>query len=81
MKQTPTQALLLEEDLFGSFDKVQGLIPEALHPTIKTFIHANSGWNKEAAALAQCEWELVKPLFDGLKKENSSISAKHTRIL
>jgi S-DNA-T family DNA segregation ATPase FtsK/SpoIIIE len=73
VKQTPSQALLLEEDLLGSFNKVQDIIPEALHPTIKTFIHADSGWNKEAAELAGCEWELVKPLFDGLKREQFNL--------
>lgn len=73
VKQTPSQALLLEEDLLGSFNKVQDIIPEALHPTIKTFIQADSGWNKEAAELAGCEWELVKPLFDGLKREQFNL--------
>jgi S-DNA-T family DNA segregation ATPase FtsK/SpoIIIE len=73
VKQTPSQALLLEEDLLGSFSKVQDIIPEALHPTIKTFIQADSGWNKEAAELARCEWESVKPLFDGLKREQFNL--------
>ena len=73
VKQTPSQALLLEEDLLGSFNKVQDIIPEVLHPTIKTFIQADSGWNKEAAELAGCEWELVKPLFDGLKREQFNL--------
>jgi S-DNA-T family DNA segregation ATPase FtsK/SpoIIIE len=73
VKQTPTQALLLEEDLITSFNKVRDDIPEALHPVITTFIQADSGWNKEAAKLAECEWELVKPLFDGLKKEQFNL--------
>ena len=73
VKQTPSQALLLEEDLLGSFSKVQDIIPEAIHPTIKTFIQADSGWNKEAAELAGCEWESVKPLFDGLKREQFNL--------
>ncbi len=73
VKQTPAQALLLEEDLTTSFNKVQDAIPEILHPIIKTFIQADSGWNKEAANLAECEWELVKPLFDGLKKEQFNL--------
>jgi S-DNA-T family DNA segregation ATPase FtsK/SpoIIIE len=73
VKQTPTQALLLEDDLAGSFEKVKDAIPDELHPTIKAFIAADSGWNKEAADLAQCEWEMVKPLFDGLKKEKFNL--------
>jgi S-DNA-T family DNA segregation ATPase FtsK/SpoIIIE len=73
VKQTPSQALLLEEDLLAAFTKVQDVIPGVLHPTIKTFIRADSGWNKEATDLAECEWELVRPLFDGLKKEQFNL--------
>lgn len=69
VKQTPAQSLLLEDDLIAAFAKVTDAIPAQIHPTIKTFISANSGWNKQAADLAQCEWEAVKPLFDGLKRE------------
>lgn len=69
MKQTPTQALLLEDDLSAAFGHVRDAIPAEIHPVIEAYIHANSGWNEEAAALAQCEWELIKPLFDGLKRE------------
>lgn len=73
VKQTPTQALLLEDDLVKSFEKVKDVIQDELHPTIKAFISADIGWNKEAAELAQCEWEMVKPLFDGLKKERFNL--------
>lgn len=73
LKQTPTQALLLEDDLVAAFEKVKDAIPAAIHPTIEAFIHANSGWNNEAADLAQCEWEWIKPLFDGLKKEKFNL--------
>ncbi len=78
VKQTPTQSLLLEEDLVNAFEKVKDVIPEELHPTINSFVHANSGWNMEAADLAQCEWEIVKPLFDGLKRERFNLG-KATR--
>lgn len=73
VKQTPNQTLLLEDDLVLAFDKVKDSIPESLHPTITAFIHTGSGWNQEAAALAECEWELIKPLFDGLKKERFNL--------
>ena len=56
-----------------AFDHVRDAIPAELHPVIEAYIHANSGWNDEAAALAQCEWELVKPLFDGLKREEFNL--------
>jgi len=73
VKQTPTQALLLEDDLAVSFVKVKDSIPDAIHPTVEAFIAAESGWNQHAAALAQCEWDGVKPLFDGLKKEKFNL--------
>ena len=73
VKQTPAQALLLEDDLVAAFEKVKDAIPDGIHPTINIFIRANSGWNKEAADLAVCEWELVKPLFDGLRKEKFNL--------
>jgi S-DNA-T family DNA segregation ATPase FtsK/SpoIIIE len=73
VKQTPTQTLLLEDDLMAAFEKVKDSIPESIHSNVIAFIHAGSGWNQEAADLAQCEWELVKPLFDGLKKEKFNL--------
>jgi DNA segregation ATPase FtsK/SpoIIIE, S-DNA-T family len=73
VKQTPTQALLLEDDLRGAFEKVKDAIPDQFHPTIEKFIRANSGWNAEASALARCEWEFVQPLFDGLKREKFNL--------
>ncbi|MHA3771867.1 FtsK/SpoIIIE domain-containing protein [Verrucomicrobiota bacterium sgz303538] len=73
VKQTPTQALLLEDDLTVAFDRVKDSIPEPLHPVVHTFIRAGSGWNKSAADLADCEWELVKPLFDGLRREKFNL--------
>ena len=73
VKQTPNQTLLLEDELVTAFDKVKDSVPDTLHPVITTFIHVGSGWNAEAGALAECEWELIKPLFDGLKKEKFNI--------
>jgi S-DNA-T family DNA segregation ATPase FtsK/SpoIIIE len=73
LKQTPAQVLLFEEDLQKTFDQVKDAIPQELHSTILVYIGANSGWNDQAAALAECEWELVKPLFDGLKREKFNL--------
>lgn len=73
VKQTPTQALLLEDDLIASFEKVKDAIPNELHPIVTSFISAEPGWNQEADALAHCEWEMVKPLFDGLKREKFNL--------
>jgi S-DNA-T family DNA segregation ATPase FtsK/SpoIIIE len=73
LKRTPSQTLLLEDDLQKAFEHVKDAIPQELHPTIGAYIAANSGWNEQAAALAQCEWELIKPLFDGLKREKFNL--------
>lgn len=69
VKQTPTQSLLTEDDLTTAFSKVRDSMPEALHGKVEAFIHAAPGWSAEALALAENEWELIKPLFDGMKKE------------
>lgn len=73
VKQTPTQSLLDEDTLSAAFEKVREDIPAALHATVETFIAAPSGWHDSAAEIAQCEWEQVKPLFDGLKKEKFNL--------
>jgi S-DNA-T family DNA segregation ATPase FtsK/SpoIIIE len=77
VKQTPTQALLVAEDLQDAFDRTKSDIPQDCHVAIAAFIGAPSGWNQEAAALAECDWESVKPLFDGLKREKFNL-AKET---
>jgi S-DNA-T family DNA segregation ATPase FtsK/SpoIIIE len=74
LKQTPSQLLLGEEELIGAFDKTRDNIPVELHPAIEAFIHAPSGWNDTSVGLAQCEWELVRPLFDGVKKEKFNLA-------
>lgn len=73
IKQTPTQTLLTEDDLREAFEKVKDDIPESIHPQIKSFIDADSGWNNAATSLAHCEWEWTKPLFDGLKREKFNL--------
>lgn len=78
LKQTPNQSLLLVEDLERAFEKVKGQIPEELHPVISAFIYCKSGWTQEVVRLANCEWEVIKPLFDGLKRERFNLG-KATR--
>lgn len=73
LKQTPSQLLLSEDELMASFEKVKEAIPEAKHPTVLAFIHAPTGWNEQAAELSECEYEQVKPLFDGLKREHFNL--------
>ena len=79
-KQTPSQILLNEEDLAKSFEKVRDDIGEHLHPIIERFIAAPSGWNLESAALADCEWEDVRPLFDGLRRVKLNLGEETTKF-
>ena len=74
LKQTPSQLYLGEDELNGSFEKAKDSIPEGHHPIIQAFIHAPSGWNDQAVRLSECEWEEVKPLFDGVKRERFNLA-------
>jgi S-DNA-T family DNA segregation ATPase FtsK/SpoIIIE len=76
LKQTPSQLLLGEEDLDIAFSKVVDAIPAGLHPRIKSFIHAPNGWNDAAVSLAECEWEQIRPLFDGVKREKFNLASE-----
>ena len=73
LKQTPSQILLSEEDLRASFERTKDSIPEALHRVVSEFLCAPSGWNSAAAKLAECEWEHIKPLFDGMRREKFNL--------
>lgn len=69
VKQSPTLSLLDEETLQTAYANVKDSIPAEVHSIIEDFIISASGWNHSAAALSEFEWELIKPLFDGLKRE------------
>lgn len=68
-KQTPSNQPLSADDLTSSFEKVKDVIPDDHHAVVLSFIAAPSKWNAEAEALSNIDWELIKPLFDGLKPE------------
>lgn len=73
LKQTSSQLLLSEEDLRNAFEKVAHQIPNACHPALEAFIEAPSGWNAQAEALAEHDWEQIKPIFDGLQREKFNL--------
>ena len=73
-KYTPNQTLLNEDDLQNAFNRAKNVIPEDYHSLIAAFISAPTGWNKQAHALAECQWEIVgQPFFQGLKPEKKGI--------
>ena len=73
LKQRPTQLFLTEDELISAFNRVRDSIPDVHHQVIEEFILAPSGWNFQAARLAECEWEEIKPLFDGLQREKFNL--------
>ncbi|MCL4201240.1 MAG: hypothetical protein KJ000_02015 [Pirellulaceae bacterium] len=80
LKQTPSQLLLGEDELETAFAKAIDAIPVGLHPTIESFIHSPSGWNAASSALAECEWEQIRPLFDGVKREKFNLARETIRF-
>lgn len=72
-KYAPNNQLLSADELIESFEKVKDDIPEEHHETIRAFIAAPSKWNPQAEALARIDWETIKPLFDGLKRERFNL--------
>jgi S-DNA-T family DNA segregation ATPase FtsK/SpoIIIE len=72
-KQTPTGVILGADELRTAFDRVRDDIPEGCHTQVADFIAAPAGWTPESAALAECDWEDVKPLFDGLRREKFNL--------
>lgn len=80
LKETSTQLVLNEDELRTAFGKTRDAIPEAHHPVIERFIASHPGWNDAAAALAECDWEQIKPLFEGLAREKFNIGSETKRF-
>ncbi len=72
-KQSPAGTVLGEDELVAAFARVADDIPEHYHPLVRDFIAAPGGWTPASARLAECDWEGIKPLFDGLKREKFNL--------
>ncbi len=70
----------MEEELRSAFFKSRDAIPNVHHPIIERFIAAHPGWNQAAAELAECDWEQIKPLFEGLVREKFNIGIETKRF-
>lgn len=79
-KKNPKDQTLSSDELTASFAKVRDDIPEELHPRIEAFIAAPPKWNPEAEALAQVDWEVIAPLFDGLAREAFNLGRETLRF-
>ncbi len=72
-KQTPSGAVLTEDELRAAFERVKDDIPEECHEVVRNFIAAPGGWTEASARLAESDWEDIKPLFDGLRRERFNL--------
>ena len=80
LKETQNQIMLNEDDLVAAFEKVRDAIPETAHPAVCEFIAAPPGWNDKSRQLAECEWDHVKPLFEGLVREKLNLGGETIRF-
>ena len=72
-KKNPKDQTLSSDEISISFNKVRDQIPTEIHPQIEAFIVAPPKWNAEAEALANIEWEIIAPIFDGLQRETFNL--------
>ncbi len=79
-KKNPKDQTLSADDLGASFAKVRNDIPVELHSRIEAFIAAPPKWNPEAEAIAQIDWEVIAPLFDGLAREAFNLGRETLRF-
>lgn len=73
-KRKPDGTLLSDEDLRAAYAHVRDDIPDEEHPIIEAFLNADAGWTTASVALSEREWEDIKPLFDGLKREKFNLA-------
>ncbi|HET9898959.1 MAG TPA: FtsK/SpoIIIE domain-containing protein [Streptosporangiaceae bacterium] len=79
-KQTPSGTALTSHDLNSAFDDVREDIPDKHHQAVRAFIDAPGGWTDASAALAQCDWEDIKPLFDGFNRKKFNLGEETLRF-
>ncbi|MFG2078700.1 FtsK/SpoIIIE domain-containing protein [Nonomuraea maritima] len=79
-KQTPSGTVLTSHDLNTVFKRVEEDIPKRHHQTVRAFIDAPGGWTEASAALAECDWEDIKPLFDGFHRKRFNLGAETLRF-
>lgn len=80
LKQNPNQIVISESELRDAFEKARDVIPAIAHPIVELFIESRPGWNSSSEALANCLWEHVKPLFEGLAREKTNLGQDTQRF-
>nr|WP_321526611.1 FtsK/SpoIIIE domain-containing protein [uncultured Cohaesibacter sp.] len=80
LKQNPNQIVISEVELRDAYQKARDVIPVLVHPVVELFIESRPGWNSSSEALANCQWEHVKPLFEGLAREKANLGQDTQRF-
>jgi len=80
LKQNPNQIVISEVELRDAYAKARDVIPVLVHPVVELFIESRPGWNSSSEALANCQWEHIKPLFEGLAREKSNLGQETQRF-
>lgn len=80
LKQNPNQIVISEAELRDAYEKARDVIPVLVHPVVELFIESRPGWNSSSEALANCQWEHVKPLFEGLAREKTNLGQDTQRF-
>jgi DNA segregation ATPase FtsK/SpoIIIE, S-DNA-T family len=77
LKQSTTRKPIDKQDLQSTFDKIKDDISEHIHPSVSAFIDSGAGWNGEAQAIAQFEWESdnIHALFSGIRTPKTDIAS------
>ncbi len=80
LKQNPNQIVISETELRDAYEKARDVIPVLVHPVVELFIESRPGWNSSSEALANCQWEHIKPLFEGLAREKANLGQDTQRF-
>lgn len=80
LKQNPNQIVISEAELRDAYEKARDVIPVLVHPVVELFLESRPGWNSSAEALANCQWEHIKPLFEGLAREKTNLGQDTQRF-
>lgn len=80
LKQNPNQIVISEPELRDAFEKARDVIPVIAHPVVELFIESRPGWHSSSEALANCQWEHIKPLFEGLAREKANLGQDTQRF-
>jgi S-DNA-T family DNA segregation ATPase FtsK/SpoIIIE len=72
-KVRPTGVVLTNDELKDAYRRVQESIPDEARPAVEAFVSAPHGWSAESQEIAECEWEDVQPLFDGIRRVRANL--------